>query len=836
MRSPLVCLLRFGACLFLFAPVARAADSDGLPLVVRPTSVKLQGNFAQAQLLVRADTPQAQAAANEVDAWLEAADLTLDAEYVSADPKIVEVIGPGHLLAKTNGQTTVTITRQGQKLTVPVEVTDIVESPDFDFHKTILPVLSKHSCNAGACHAAQYGQGGLKLSVFGFDPAADFEAIIRDRQVRRINRLKPEESLLLLKPTMGVSHGGGLRLEKGSIDYQILSTWLTGPLTPPQKTPVKVTKIEVFPSDRLGKKAFDQQMQVIATLSDGTVQDVTAWAKYDSIDESIASVTEAGHVKVFGRGQTAIMVRYEGQANVMTVVVPFAAEAKLEGWKSQNFVDELAARKFRELGIEPSPLCDDATFIRRAFLDAIGTQPTTEEVRAFLDSKDPNKRNDLIDRLLGLTGDPDKDIYNNDYAAFWTLRWSDLIRTTSAKLGEQGMWSLHNWIKQAFRENWKFDRFVSELITAKGSIYTNGPANYFRVASNAEDLAESTAQLFLGVRLQCAKCHHHPFEKYSQGDYYGFAAFFSRVGSKNSSEFGLFGRETVVMVRSTGEVSHPRTRERMMPTPLDGEAVDHPLDRRIPLAKWLTQTDNEFFAKNVVNRYVAFLLGRGLVEPVDDLRSTNPPSNAALLNALSDDFTKSGFDLKHLIRTIMQSRLYQLDYRPTAENEGAAQFYPYFQVKRVGAESLVDVLDYVTGVKTKFKNLPLETKAIELPDAEYPHFTLTTFGKPKRASVCECERGSDLTLAQILHTLNGDELTGKIADKSGRVAELVKEKKSHDEIVTELFLLTLCRFPTEEELAQCRFTEGDDTVLSDPEYYQDLLWALINSKQFLFNH
>ncbi len=827
-------LVMIWSLFFTLAPLGTFAVEE-LPLVVRPAEVALEGNFAQAQLLVRLANTNDQADADPSEVWLEAADLTHAVRYTSADPKIAQVISPGRILAVADGQTTVTIEHQGLKVTVPVQVTGIVEQPDFDFHQTILPVLSKHSCNAGSCHAAQYGQGGLKLSVFGFDPAADFTALTRERQARRVNRLMPEESLLLLKPTMTISHGGGQRLEVGSIDYQILADWVTGPLSPPAKEPIKAVKLEVFPSDRLGQQNFRQQMQVVATMSDGRHRDVTAWAKYDSIDESIAGVSEQGLVSVFGKGQTAVMVRYEGQADVMTVVVPYAQEAKLVGWENQNFVDELAARKFRELGIEPSGICDDATFVRRAYLDAIGTLPTVEEVKTFMASSEPDKRNDLIDRLLGLTGDPDKDIYNNQYAAFWTQRWSDLIRTTSAKLGEQGMWSLHNWIKQAFRDNWKFDRFVSELITAKGSIYMSGPANYFRVSSNSLDLAESTAQLFLGVRLQCAQCHHHPFEKYSQGDYYGFAAFFSRVGTKNSPEFGLFGRETVVMVKSSGEVSHPRTRERMIPTPLDGEPVDHPLDRRIPLAEWLTSTDNEFFAKNVVNRYVDFLLGRGLVEPVDDLRSTNPPSNAALLDALSADFVKSGYDLKQLIRTVMRSRLYQLEYRPSAENASAGRYFPFYQVKRLSAETLVDAIDYATGVPTKFKNLPLGTKAIELPDAEYPHFTLTTFGKPKRASVCECERGSDLTLAQILHTLNGDELTGKISNAAGRVAKLIEEKRRHDEMVTELYLSTLSRLPTTEELSQTRAEGQAEDTLREAAYYEDLIWALMNSKQFLFN-
>ena len=394
------------------------------------------------------------------------------------------------------------------------------------------------------------------------------------------------------------------------------------------------------------------------------------------------------------------------------------------------------------------------------------------------------------------------------------------------------MWALHNWVKNAFRENKPWDQCVQELVTAKGSIYMNGPANFFVVNRNSSDLAEATAQLFMGVRLECAKCHHHPFEKYSQADYYSFAAFFSRVGSKRSEEFGLFGRESIVTVRSSGEVKHARTGEKMKPTPLGGEAVDHPLDRRIPLAHWLTSKENDAFAKSVVNRYVDYLLGRGLVEPVDDMRSTNPPTNVALMNALAKHFVDSNFDLKQLIRAIMVSRLYQLDSQPTAENASDSRFYSHYYVKRLPAEPLLDAIDTATNVQTKFKSLPKGTRAIELPDAKYPNYFLKTFGKPVRASVCECERAPDENLTQALHTLNGDILTKKIADKKGRVATLLEAKKPHDEIVSEIYLSTLCRPPSEEELAASKTFLAESP--SPKECYEDLLWALMNSKQFLF--
>jgi hypothetical protein len=814
--------LHFGLVALALLP---AAECQAAKYVVTPPQLKLQRNFAQAQLLVRAVEDGGQP--ND-----RSKDLTHEATYTSSDPSVVSISDTGRLLAGKDGQAVITITAVGEKTKVPVEVTGVEDHPKIGFSEFVAPILSKAGCNAGACHASQYGKGGFKLSVFSFAPEEDWQNMIRDRQGRRVNMLEPENSLILLKPTLAIPHGGNRRLQTGSVDYDILKAWLAGGAPAPQKTAAKVTRIQVTPSQRVGEEGLDQQLQVIATYSDDRVRDVTAWAKFDSMDDSIVTVTPEGLAHTVGRGQASVMVRFEGQAEISMIVVPYSQATELAGWKDNNFVDTLAAAKFKELGIEPSALCDDATFLRRAYLDAIGSTPSVEETKTFIDSTDPDKRKKLIDRLLGLTGDPAQDTHNNEYAAYWSIKWSDLIRSSSNNLGEQGMWSMHNWIKDSLRENKPFDQFVRELIAATGSIYKNGPANYYRIAKNPLDLSESTAQLFLGVRLQCAKCHHHPFEKYSQDDYYSFASFFARVGTKPSQEFGLFGGEQVVLVKSTGDVKHPRTNQILPPTPLDGKPVDDPLDRRRPLATWLTAKENPFFAKSIVNRYMGYLMGRGLVEPVDDMRATNPPTNPPLMDALAKDFTDSGFNLKHLMRSIMNSRLYQLDSQPTKDNVADSRFYSHYQVKRLSAEPLLDAIDQVTGVQTKFKNLPIGTRAIELPDAEYPDYFLKTFGKPKRVSVCECERTPDENLAQALHTLNGDLVADKISGKSGRVADLLKAKKPHQEIVSELYLAALSRRPTPEEFEACqKFLEESP---SPQEFYEDLLWTLINSKQFLY--
>ena len=803
--------------------VGQAVAADGVRIAVVPEKASLVGNFARLQLVV-SELSDGNTRTDRSN------DLTRKVVYTSLNPDMVRVSPTGELLARSNGTTRVEVMAPGAGgavRLVEVSVSGVVANPAIGFRQQVSPILSKHGCNSGSCHAAQYGKGGFKLSVFGYDPDLDQKAIIRDRHQRRVSLVAPRESLFLRKPTLQVPHGGGQRLGRDSVDHEILVAWLLAGGPDSNGKAHEVTRLEVFPRRRVGQVGTTQQLSVVAHYNDKTTRDVTAWAKYDSMDESILEIAASGLVTASGRGQASVMVRFGSQAEISMFVTPFASNAKLEGWKNNNFVDELAAAKFRELGIEPSGLCDDATFLRRVTLDLIGTLPSPDTARAFIDSKLPDKRQRLIDELLGQTGDPARDRFNDLYAAWWTLKWSDLIRNSSNKLGEQGMWALHNWIRESFRTNKPFDRFVSELVTAKGSIYSSGPANYFRINGNANDLTESTAQLFLGIRLECAKCHHHPFEKYSQGDYNGFAAFFKGVGTKSSEEFGIFGRESVVVVKAgtTGKA-----------TPLGGEPVEHPLDLRIPLAKWLTGKQNRFFSRNVVNRYVSYLLGRGLVEPVDDLRSTNPPTNVALMDALAGHFVESDYDLKALLRVIVSSRLYQLSSQPTRANAGDTRFYSYYRVKRLAAESLLDAVDEATGVKTKFKSLPLGTRAIELPDAGdfYSNYFLKTFAKPKRASVCECERSPDENLAQALHTLNGDTIAFKVADKNGRVGKLLAAKSTHETVVEELYLATLARRPSAEEQAACR--EFLAASPSPKECYEDLLWALLNSKQFLFVH
>ncbi|MFN0197609.1 MAG: DUF1553 domain-containing protein [Planctomycetaceae bacterium] len=799
---------------------------------IAPAEVKLEGNFSQSQLLVTQAGADGQTSEHSDD-------LTTLATYVSSDPSIAVVQPDGRITAVNNGSASITVTFDTVSHAVNVTVSGVVEKPSIDFMEHIEPIISKLGCNSGACHASQYGKGGLKFSVFSFDPAGDYESMIRDRMQRRINVLEPYESLLVKKPTFAVPHEGGKRLEPGSIGHHVLAAWIASGAPGPRTGAPKVTGLTINPPRTVGEPQRMQQLQVLATYSDGRTKDVTQWARYDSLDASLVTVTTSGLTQTVNRGQAFVMARFEGQATVAQFVIPYAATVDLAGWQNNNFIDQHASEKFRELGLPPSPLCDDATFLRRAFMDAIGSLPSVEEAASFIDSTDPDKRSKLIDRLLGLTGDPQLDIYNDRYTAYWTLKWADLLKNSSMGIGERNMWAFHNWLSESFRTNKPMDRFVRELMEAKGNPLTVGPANFFLTARGPLELGESAAQLLLGVRISCARCHHHPFEKYGQSDYYGFAAFFQRVGNKYIQEKGVLSGESIVIVKMSGEMDAPRIGI-VPPTPIDGKPVDHPFDRRIALADWLVEPGNEMFTKCVVNRYMGYLMGRGLVHPIDDMRATNPPSNPALLDALALDFREKKFDLKQLLRTIMISRLYQLSSQPNPSNVTDERFYSHYLVKRLTAEPLLDAVNDVTGSQSKFVNpqigslVPAGTRAIELPDAQYSDEFLVTFGKPMRATVCECERTPDENLAQALHTLNGELLAGKIAEPAGRIAKIIEAKKTHEEIVAELYLATLSRRPSSLEMDASREFLSE---IGDPtECYQDLLWALINSKSFLFNH
>lgn len=808
MRIPLA----FCLSLLALAPFAAATENPAR-IAVYPDRVRLAGPAASQRLVV-VGTFAAGAAA----------DVSAGSRFESSAPAIVTVDERGVIRPVADGMADVIVRAGTVEARIPVEVKHAADPRVVSFRHEIQPVLTKLGCNQGACHGSQHGKGGFRLSLLGFEPEPDYTAIVKSAEGRRVTPFAPEESLLLLKPTLAVAHGGGKRLEAGSPEYERIRLWLQQGAPAPSKSDPAVTGVAVLPNRRTMEPGQAQRLVVLATLSDGTVRDVTDEAKFDTLNEAVAKVEPTGEARTVGQGETNIMVRYQGHAAMGRLTVPFATNQPFD-FPARNVVDEKAAAKWRELGLVPSGLCTDAEFLRRAMLDTIGTTPTSTEVEEFVADSDPGKRSKLINRLLD----------RPEYVDFWALKWGDLLRVNSDKLGAQGMLAFNLWLRDAFRANKPVSSMVDELITAQGSIYTNGPANYYRVATGPDDLAETTAQVFMGVRLQCAKCHHHPFESYGQDDYYGLAAYFARIRTKGSQEFGLFGREQVIYVAQTGEVGQPRTGKRMQPTPLGEAPADDPVDRRRALARWLVGAKNPWLARNVVNRYWGYLMGRGLVNPIDDLRETNPPSNPELLDVLAAEFVAGGFDLKKLLRLILESRVYQLSALATPENRLDTTFFTHYRIKRLTAEQLLDAINLATGTTEKFPLRPVGTRAISLPDTNYPSYFLDTFGRPVRALACECERSTDPNLSQALHMMNGDLVNRKLAQPDGRLAQLLRDPKlTDDTLVRTLYLVTFNRSATDVEVASARqlIAQAPSRALGA----QDLFWGLLNSKEFLFNH
>jgi hypothetical protein len=753
-------------------------------------------------------------------------DLTQQAKFASNSANVAQVDRSGIVHPLADGEAVVTIEANGLKASVPVHVQRATADTPVSFTQEVIPVLTKAGCNQGACHGGQHGKGAFKLSLRSFDPAFDYAQIVQSAEGRRVVLSDPERSILLLKPTLTMEHGGGQRFPAGSREYAILEQWLGDGAPGPDPKDATVRKIEIWPAKRLMEPGQEQQLLVRADWTDGRSRDVTGLAQFDSLNDAVAPVNSSGLVTAKGRGETHIMVRFGGQVAVAEITLPYAHLRPYPDVPHFNFIDEKLIAKWKDLGLTPGPLCDDAEFFRRIHLDLIGTLPTPADIKAFLADKNPDKRSKAVERVLS----------RPEFVDFWALKWGDLLRINRTQLNEKGMWSFDNWVHAALRDNMPVDEFVRAIITAEGSTFTEGPANFYRVGNSPTDWSEATSQLFLGVRLQCAKCHHHPWEKWSQDDYYGMAAFFARLGSKNSQEFGLFGRERVIYLRPNGEVSHPRKGGVVPPHALDGPPTEDPFDRRRKLAEWVTAKDNPFFARNIVNRFWSYLLGRGLVEPVDDMRVTNPPTNTELLDALASDFVQSKFNLKHLLRRIVNSRVYQLSSAVTAgdQADAANTYFTRYTVKRLTAEELADALDFATGTREKYPGLPKGTRAIQLPDAEVRSFLLDVFGRPARQATCECERGTQPNIAQALHLLNGDFLNKKIAAPAGRIEALLKAKTPLPAVVEELYLATLSRPPRPEELEKT--LAWIKAAPSPQEGAQDLLWVMLNSKEFLFNH
>jgi hypothetical protein len=758
----------------------------------------------------------------------EIVDLSDSAQF-EATEAIVKRGPDGLLYATQKGETKVTVRAPGAQAQLTVHVGDLSKPPQVSFLRDVEPVLNKIGCTSGLCHGSAKGKNGFKLSLRGYDPDFDYEALLYDMSGRRFNRADPARSLMLAKPTQQVPHGGGLRIDMGSHYYKTILTWISAGVPYGDPKLDRVEKLEVLPKEVFmhgpGKA---QHVLALAHYSDGSVRDVTREANISSNTPEIADVDAGARVKGERTGEAALLVRYEGKfvAVPVTVLNPNPGFA----WNNlpqHNYVDELIDAKLKRLKILPTPAADDAEFLRRVSLDLIGLPPTPEELRAFVEDKTDSltKRSRMVDRLIA----------RPEYVDHWTLKWGDLLQVSRRYLGDKGMWEFREWIRGAIAQNKPYDQFVYELLTARGSSYENPAANFFRVTRNAKASMEKTTQLFMGVRLVCTQCHDHPFEKWTQNQYYEMTAFFGSVGLKPGFQSG---DEIVYDKREEYEIKHPKTGRvvaaKYLVASIGAPPIPNTSERREALVEWLTSKDNPFFARAIANRVWSYFLGRGIIEPVDDIRASNPPANEALLEALTRDLTDHGFDLRHLMKTIVNSRAYQAGIQTNVWNAEDKVNFSHAVPRRLGAEELMDALALAAGSRPKFPEVPPDTKAEEFPD---PHVGkdgfLDVFGRPARESSCECERRSDISMPQALNLVNGRTIGDAIADPKGRVAKLILAGASDRAIVEDLYLGALSRYPTAKEYdAAFTFLKSGS---SHAAWAQDLLWSLVNSKAFLYN-
>jgi len=728
-------------------------------------------------------------------------------------------------------------------------------------------VLAKTGCSSGACHGAAAGQGGFRLSLRGYDDEGDWKSITRSALGRRIVLSDPARSLLLLKPTGAVPHKGGTRFDVGSLEYKILSEWIAAGAPPPKGNDARITKLAVSPEHATLKPGDTQQLTVKATFSDGSVQDVTRWAKFTDANASVTTVDESGNVKVAGFGEGAITAWFLSRIAIATVTAPYTNQVAADAFAKaprRNFIDDEVIAKLRELNLPPSPRATDEVFIRRAFLDTIGTLPTAVEVREFLaDDADPPSRTGFQPvsssrPSIGQTGQAGSLSYSKrdrliesllarpEFVDYWTYKWSDLLLVNSERLRPAAMWSYYHWIRNNVVANTPWDRFVRELVTARGSTLENGAANFYALHEDPPNMAETTSQAFLGMSINCAKCHNHPMEKWTNDEYFGFANLFARVRSKTGSGDG----EKIIFAASEGNINQPLTGRPQKPKPLDGHAlsIDDPNDRRDALADWLTSRDNTYFARAIVNRVWANFYGVGLVEKVDDLRITNPASNEKLLTVAANFLADQKFDLKALMRAILQSETYQRSSVALPENAADQRFYSRYYPKRLMAEVLLDAYAQVTAVPTEFRldlrnqnrgigeKYPAGLRALQLPDTRAFSYFLETFGRPDRVKTCECERTAEPSMSQALHIANGDTVNKKLAAKDSIVTKLLDAKLSDEKLIEEASLASLSRLPTTTEKQHFLKVLADTKDAERRTALEDTFWAMLSSREFLFNH
>ncbi|MEE2686215.1 MAG: DUF1549 domain-containing protein [Planctomycetota bacterium] len=744
-------------------------------------------------------------------------------EFTSSDPAIAR-IEKGLVIPVKNGTATITARLEGRQATAEVTVAGQKEPFEWSFRNHVESVLSKSGCNSGACHGAKAGQNGFRLTLFGFDLQADYSYLTRQARGRRVVPSDPGRSLMLTKPTGALPHRGGVRLEVNGPEYQVLSQWIAAGTPGPSDQDAIIERVEVLPEYSSQRPGNRQQLVVLAHFNDGHVEDVTRWAKYTTVNRSVATVGRHGEVEVVGPGEGAVKVWYLNLNQLAFLTVPYNNQLEpglFEEEKRNNFIDQLVLEKLQALNIPPSPITDDATFIRRVYLDATGMIPTSEQVTQFLeDSRSSDeKRVALVDDLLE----------RPEYVDYWSYKWSDLLLANGKTLGADPAKAYYGWIRERVKMNMPWDEFVRQLVTANGSTSENGAANFYSLHQSPEEMSETVSQAFLGLSINCARCHNHPLEKWTNDQYYGMANMFSRVRGKGSR---------IVFTDTQGELLQPSTGRPQPPRPLDAEAVafDDPTDRRVYLARWLTSPENRYFSRSIANRVWANFFGVGLVEKVDDMRVTNPASNELLLDAVADYLVAEKFDLKKLVRAILTSSSYQRSSRTVEGNETDDRFYSRYYPRRLQAEVLLDAISQVTAVPTVFKDQPAGTRALQLPDSNIESYFLSTFGRPDRVITCECERSDEPSMTQVLHLYNGKTINSKLQIKENRISQVLETDADDPQVIRLAYLEVLSRLPSTEEVERLSTLIQVDDPAQRRQVLEDLYWSLLTSREFLFNH
>jgi len=838
--------MRFATTAFtlLFATVASAQPPAAPPPAAQPPAVKPAVPVPPPAPLppIQPATPTVKLAVYPPDVNLETArdrqsfvvqltqpdgitrDVTDLAQLSLANPALAK-LDKNVVLPVADGATELVVSHAGQTVKVPVKVTNAKADRPVSFKLDVMPVFMRNGCNQGGCHGAARGKDGFRLSLFGFDPDGDHFRLTRELNGRRINLAMPAESLLLEKTNGKAPHTGGKKISDGDEYSTAIMRWLEADAPLDAPAVAQPTGIEVFPpSAVLDGKGDKQRIVVRAKYSDGTDRDVTALTLFMTNNETSAKIAAGGDGTVTAgeRGEAFVMARFHTYTiGVPVVTLPKGLQFNWPAAAENNYIDTFVHNKLNKLRIEPSGLCDDPTFLRRVYLDVLGQLPTADEYARFMVSSLPNKRDLLVEELLE----------RKEFSELWVLKWAELLQIRSSnEVSPKAMLQYYGWLQDKIAKNVPTNEWVKELLGANGGTFKNPATNYYQIERDIIKVTENVAQVFMGMRVQCAQCHNHPFDRWTMDDYYGFASFFTQIGRKTADD----PREIVVFNSGGGEINHPVKGRPMKPKFLGGAEPDVAgKDRRMALADWLASPQNPYFAKNLSNMVWAHFLGQGIISETDDVRISNPASNQELLDELAKKFTGYNYDFKKLVRDICTSATYQRATQPNKSNEGDTRNFARGPIRRIRAETMLDIITQVTDTKNKFPGLPVGARAVQIADGQTSNYFLATFGRPMRETVCSCEVRLEPTLSQSLHLMNGDTVAPKISS-GGLVAKMLQEKKTAPQIIETMYVRALSRAPKPDEMKKLLATvEGS---ANKPQALEDVFWAVLNSREFMFNH